>query len=84
MRFVILLVTTYLGLHWTAFTVENKTSAALPNMVVFISDDQGQLDSQVYGSTEVLTPNMAKLAGDGPARPRSRPLGIDPNLQLTY
>lgn len=36
-----------------------------PNIVVFISDDHSQLDSQAYGSTEVRTPNMAKLAADG-------------------
>lgn len=36
-----------------------------PNLVVFISDDHSQLDSQVYGSTEVRTPHMAKLAADG-------------------
>ena len=39
--------------------------AAQPNIVVFISDDHSQLDSQAYGSTEVRTPNMAKLAEDG-------------------
>ncbi len=36
-----------------------------PNFVVFISDDHSRLDSQPYGSTEVRTPNMAKLAADG-------------------
>ena len=36
-----------------------------PNIVVFISDDHSQLDSQAYGSTEVRTPNMAKLAAEG-------------------
>ncbi len=39
--------------------------AAPPNIVVFISDDHSQLDSQAYGSAEVRTPNMAKLAADG-------------------
>lgn len=38
---------------------------AKPNIVVFISDDHGQLDSQAYGSTEVRTPHMAKLADEG-------------------
>ncbi len=37
----------------------------LPNIVVFISDDHGQLDSEAYGSTEVRTPHMAHLAADG-------------------
>ena len=36
-----------------------------PNIVVFIADDHGMLDSQAYGSTEVRTPQMARLAADG-------------------
>ena len=39
--------------------------AAQPNIVVFISDDHSQLDSQAYGSTEVRTPNMKRLAEEG-------------------
>jgi len=38
---------------------------ARPNIVVFISDDHGMADSQAYGSTEVRTPNMERLAADG-------------------
>ncbi len=38
---------------------------AQPNIVVFISDDHSQLDSQAYGSSEVRTPTMAKLAAEG-------------------
>jgi uncharacterized sulfatase len=41
------------------------SAASLPNIVVFISDDHGMLDSQAYGSTEVRTPHMARLAADG-------------------
>ena len=41
------------------------TTPARPNIVVFISDDHSQLDAQAYGSTEVRTPHMAKLAADG-------------------
>lgn len=40
-------------------------TSARPNIVVFISDDHSQLDSQAYNSTEVRTPNMAKLAAEG-------------------
>jgi arylsulfatase A-like enzyme len=40
-------------------------AAIKPNIVVFISDDHSQLDSQAYGSTEVRTPNMAQLAAEG-------------------
>ena len=36
-----------------------------PDIVVFISDDHGLLDSSVYGSTEVKTPSMDRLARAG-------------------
>ena len=48
----------------TAASAAGKNSP-LPNIVVFISDDHGMLDSQAYGSTEVRTPHMARLAADG-------------------
>ena len=38
---------------------------AKPNFVVFISDDHSQLDSQAYGASDIITPNMAKLASEG-------------------
>jgi arylsulfatase A-like enzyme/GH43 family beta-xylosidase len=36
-----------------------------PNMVVFLSDDHTWRDSSVYGSTDIQTPNMARLAEAG-------------------
>ena len=36
-----------------------------PNIVVFLTDDHSVLDSTVYGSTEVRTPNMQRLAASG-------------------
>jgi uncharacterized sulfatase len=36
-----------------------------PNIVVFLADDHGYLDSEVYGSKEVRTPNMLRVARDG-------------------
>jgi N-sulfoglucosamine sulfohydrolase len=41
------------------------TFAAPPNLVVFISDDHGYLDSEVAGATGVRTPNMRRLAEAG-------------------
>ncbi len=38
---------------------------ARPNVVVFISDDHSQRDSEPYGSTEVRTPHLARLAAEG-------------------
>jgi uncharacterized sulfatase len=39
--------------------------SAPPNIVVFVSDDHGYLDSSVTGATEFRTPNMERLARDG-------------------
>ncbi len=36
-----------------------------PDLVVFISDDHGQLDSTPYGATDVRTPQMQQLAAAG-------------------
>jgi len=36
-----------------------------PNMVVFLSDDHGCLDSPVYGGKGVRTPTMQRLADEG-------------------
>jgi N-sulfoglucosamine sulfohydrolase len=40
-------------------------AAEKPNIVVFISDDHSMLDSEPYGSTDIRTPHMAKLAAEG-------------------
>ena len=40
-------------------------SANPPNLVVFISDDHGYLDSSPAGSPDVRTQNLARLARDG-------------------
>jgi uncharacterized sulfatase len=36
-----------------------------PDIVVFLSDDHGQLDSTPYGAKDVRTPNMQRLANEG-------------------
>jgi N-sulfoglucosamine sulfohydrolase len=38
---------------------------ARPNIVVFLSDDHGFLDSPVYGATDARTPSMQRLAAEG-------------------
>lgn len=42
-----------------------SSAATQPNIVVFLSDDHGQRDSTVYGSKDVRTPGMERLARDG-------------------
>lgn len=39
--------------------------SAVPHIVVFLSDDHTRNDSSVYGSTEIATPNMQRLADAG-------------------
>ncbi|MSU51427.1 MAG: hypothetical protein EXS37_20455 [Opitutus sp.] len=36
-----------------------------PNVVILLTDDQGTLDANCYGSTDLKTPNMDKLAAGG-------------------
>ena len=38
---------------------------AKPNVVVLFTDDQGTLDAGCYGSNDLLTPNIDKLAKTG-------------------
>lgn len=57
-RWSILLTLTLLN---TTMAKESKQ----PNLVVFLSDDHGYLDSPVYGSKAVHTPNMERLAKVG-------------------
>ena len=40
-------------------------AASRPNMVIFLTDDHGYLDSEVYGAKDVRTPNMLRLAKAG-------------------
>lgn len=42
-----------------------RAAAGQPNIVVFLSDDHTAADSSVYGSKDVATPSMDRLARDG-------------------
>lgn len=41
------------------------TARARPNVVVIYADDQGTLDLNCYGSKDLVTPHLDKLAADG-------------------
>ena len=56
MRFLLLL-----GLLVTGPVV----AASLPNIVLIVSDNQSQSLLGTYGNTEILTPNIDRLAADG-------------------
>lgn len=36
-----------------------------PNVIIFFTDDQGTLDANCYGSHDLVTPNMDRLADEG-------------------
>jgi arylsulfatase A len=40
-------------------------TAAPPNVVILFTDDQGTLDANCYGSDDLITPNIDKLAATG-------------------
>src|SRR4051812_22443405 len=40
-------------------------AAEKPNLVVFICDDLGSLDTQPYGATDIRTSNVQRLANEG-------------------
>lgn len=43
----------------------NSSAAPKPNILVFLTDDQSQLDCSPYGEKIIRTPNMQKLADSG-------------------
>lgn len=60
-RFLVALLALLLAVALDSHSrAENK-----PNIVVFLTDDLGLLDSEPYGATDVRTPNMKQLAEVG-------------------
>jgi N-sulfoglucosamine sulfohydrolase len=47
------------------FSWAGAKAAPRPNMVIFLCDDHGYLDSEVYGAKDVRTPNMLRVAKAG-------------------
>lgn len=43
----------------------NDQTPSKPNVIVILSDDQGTLDLHSYGSTDLATPNLDRLAASG-------------------
>jgi arylsulfatase A-like enzyme len=46
-------------------TLTSLKAGKLPNIVVFLSDDLGRLDTSIHGSKDVRTPTMELLAAGG-------------------
>ncbi|MET1057662.1 MAG: sulfatase-like hydrolase/transferase [Pedobacter sp.] len=47
------------------FSQISKEAAKRPNVIVIYSDDQGSLDLNIYGATDLITPNLDRLARRG-------------------
>ena len=45
--------------------VSNAEDVRKPNVLIFFADDQGTLDANCYGSTDLYTPNIDSLAASG-------------------
>jgi hypothetical protein len=54
-----------LAAFFLSVTFTGVAHAQNPNIVVFLSDDHSLLDSTVYGSKDVKTPAMERLASAG-------------------
>lgn len=63
-KFCISLLFSVLFLACSAKKQETETSAK-PNILVILSDDQGSLDLNSYGSSDLATPNLDRLAASG-------------------
>jgi len=48
-----------------AQTKNSQAPAQRPNVIVFYTDDQGSVDAGCYGSTDLITPTMDRLAATG-------------------
>ncbi len=53
----------YLGLATTH--AADAAPAQRPNVVILYTDDQGTLDANCYGSADLVTPNIDRIARDG-------------------
>lgn len=48
----------------TSWAAESEAAGPV-NIVVFLSDDHTMVDSSLYGATDIATPNMERIAGEG-------------------
>ncbi len=56
----------FLGLIFTClFALPNLAKADQPSMVIYISDDHSQVESQLYGNADIPMPHLEQLAKDG-------------------
>ena len=42
-----------------------KSQSGKPNVIIIYTDDQGAIDLNSYGATDLVTPNMDKIVNSG-------------------
>jgi arylsulfatase A-like enzyme len=59
------LIVVLVSCRWCPTISAQPTAGTRPNLVVFLTDDQGQLDCRPYAQRGIRTPNMQRLADQG-------------------
>jgi arylsulfatase A-like enzyme len=56
---------TLIGVLLAGTAIADARGAGRPNVVILFTDDQGTLDAGCYGSDDLITPNIDRLAAEG-------------------
>ncbi len=64
MKYVLSLLSVILLVTATKLQADEARTTR-PNVIILLTDDQGTLDANCYGSTDLKTPNMDKIAASG-------------------
>lgn len=65
MKYSLFLLLSFLSLPWWAEAGSASPAAKQPNIVLIVADDLTFRDIEPYGSSQVRTPNLARLAKEG-------------------
>ena len=60
-----LLIVIFLGITSVTSLLQSGNNEDQPNIIIYLADDQDQLDYGVYGNPKVVTTNVDKLASEG-------------------
>ena len=61
----VLLIVIFLGITSVTSLLQSGNNEDQPNIIIYLADDQDQLDYGVYGNPKVVTTNVDKLASEG-------------------
>ena len=64
-RFVILWLVVWVGLDVVIGETNPRRTATTPNVILIVADDLGYGELGCYGQTQILTPNLDRLAAEG-------------------